>query len=69
MVVLNLFDKTKYKIILLSIVAICSIVFIFLKGGIIDSEYETYKKLEDYGINLVGKIKVSSYSGTKIGNV
>ena len=69
MVVLNLFDKTKYKIILLSIVAICSIVFIVLKGGIIDSEYETYKKLEDYGINLVGKIKVSSYSGTKKGNV
>ena len=42
MVVLNLFDKTKYKIILLSIVAICSIVFIVLKDGIIDSEYETY---------------------------
>lgn len=69
MVVLNLFDKTNYKIILLSIVAICSIVFIILKGGIINSEYEAYKTLDSYEINFVGKIKVSFYSGTEKGNV
>lgn len=68
-VVLNLFDKTKYKIILLSIVALCSITYIVLKGGIVGSEFETYKVLDDYGINLVGRMKVSSYSGTAKGNV
>lgn len=69
LVVLNLFDKTKYKIILLSIVAICSIVFIFFKGGIINAEYETYKTLDNYGIDFVGKIEVTSFSGTAQGNV
>lgn len=69
LVVLNLFDKTKLKIITLSIVTICTIVFIILKGGITNEVYETYRTLDDYEINFVGKIKISYFSGTSQGNV
>ena len=68
-VIINLFDKIKYKIILLSLITLCSVLFIVLKGGISSSEYETYKTLDNYGINFVGKIKVTSFSGTDKGNV
>ena len=68
-VVLNLFDKIKLKIITLSIVVIFIIGFIILKGGIINSEFETYKTLDDYQINFVGKIEVTYFSGTAQGDV
>ena len=67
-IVLNLFDKTKYKIILLSIVVICFFIFIVLNGGV-DPEYEAYKTLDNYGINFVGKIEVSFYTKTAKGKV
>lgn len=68
-VVVNLFDKTKLKLITLSIVAIITAIYIHLNGGIIDSEYETYKTLDNYEINFVGKIEVIYYSGTARGYV
>ena len=68
-VVLNLFDKIKLKIITLSIVVIFIIGFIILKGGIINSEFKTYKTLDDYQINFVGKIEVTYFSGTAQGDV
>ena len=68
-IVLNLFDKTKYKIILLSIVAAFTAVFIIFKGGIINTEYETYKSLDEYGIEFIGDIQITYFSGTAQGNV
>lgn len=68
-IVLNLFDKTKIKIITFSIVAVFTIVYIIIKGGIISSEYETYKTLDDFDINFVGTINVSYYYGTSKGKV
>ena len=67
--VLSLFDKIKFKVIALSIVVIFTAVFIILKGGIINSEFEIYKTLDDYHINFVGKIEVTSFSGTAQGDV
>ena len=53
----------------LSIVVIFTAIFIILKGGIINSEFEIYKTLDDYHINFVGKIEVTSFSGTAQGDV
>ena len=68
-VVFNLFDKTRYKIISLLIVTIFSFGYIVLNGGLLNAEYETYKVLDDYEIEFVGKIDVTYFSGTAQGNV
>ena len=68
-VVLYLFDKTKLKIITLSIVVIAIIIYSILKGGILFAEYETYKTIDNFDINFVGKIEITYYSGTAKGNV
>ena len=68
-VVLNLFDKNIFKIITLSIVAVISIAYILLKGGITNNEYETYRTLDNYEIEFVGDIKITYFSGTAQGNV
>ena len=39
-------------------------IYIILKGGIVTNKYETYKTLDSYGIDFVGKINVSYFSGT-----
>ncbi len=68
LVVLNLFDKRLYKIITIIIVGLFCLIYYF-KGGIINDEYETYRTLDSYEINFIGKIRVSSFSGTDEGNV
>ena len=67
-IVINIFDKNKLRIIALSIVALLSLGYVILNGGI-GSEYETIRTLDDLDIEFVGKIYVSSYSGTAKGNV
>ena len=49
-VVFNIFDKNKYRFISLFVVFVLSVIYISLKGGIINSEYETYKILDDFDI-------------------
>ncbi len=68
-ITLNMFDKNKLKIITLLIVTILTIIYIVLKGGIVHSEFETYKSLDDYDISFEGKIKVIDYKGSKNGKV
>ena len=68
-IVLAIFDKIKLKIISLSIVIISIVLYVILKGGVLASEYETYKVLEDYNIILDGEIYVSFFSGSAKGNV
>ena len=60
-IVCSLFDKTKYKVILLSLVTLCVAGYIVLKGGINTPVYETYKTLDNYDIKFEGKIYISSY--------
>lgn len=69
LIIFNVFDKSKLRAISLVIVLLFSIFYIFFKGGIADSEYETYRTLDEFGITFVGDIKVSDYSGTSKGNV
>ena len=69
LIVLNIFKKTKFKIISLLIVAICNVVYIVLIGGIINDEYETYRTIDNYEINFVGNIRVTNFNGTDKGNV
>ena len=68
-VVLNLFDRTKLKVITLLIVTIFSIIYVALNGGIINAEYETFKTLDNYGIDFAGEVHVTYFSGTAQGNV
>ena len=68
-IVLYLFDKKSYKIIILSIVALFTIIYIILSGGLFNAKYETYKNLDDYEITINGKIEVTFFSGTAQGNV
>ena len=68
-IVCGLFDKTKYKVILLSLVTLCVAGYIVLKGGINTPVYETYKTLDNYDIKLEGKISISSYDENTKGRV
>ena len=65
-IILGVLNKTKIRAICLVLVIIATIGYIYFKNGI-DSEYEVYKNLEEY--NLSGNVVVSSFSGTKKGNV
>ena len=67
LIVFNLFDKTKYKIISLGAVLAFSVIFLFLKGGMLDGEFEVYRTLDNY--NIVGNVEVTTFSGTAQGNV
>lgn len=68
-VVLNLFDRTKLKVITLLIVTIFSIIYVALNGGIINAEYEIFKTLDNCGIDFAGEVHVTYFSGTAQGNV
>ena len=68
-VVINLFDKKKLKVITLLIVAVFLAIYIIFNGGIINAEFETYRSLDNYEIDYVGKLEVVYFSGTKEGNV
>lgn len=68
-IVCSLFDKTKYKVILLSLVTLCVAGYIVLKGGINTPVYETYKTLDNYDIKFEGKIYISSYDENTKGRV
>lgn len=67
-IVLNIFDKPKLRIITLSIIALALIIYIIFKGGIFDQEYETYRTLEEYNIDFKGDIYISYFAGTAKGN-
>lgn len=68
-IVCSLFDKTKYKVILLSLVTLCVAGYIILKGGINTPVYETYRTLDNYDIKFEGKIYISSYDENTKGRV
>ena len=68
-VVLNLFDKTKHKVVSLVGVILLMIAYIVLKGGLFAKEYETYKALSEYNLNLSGEVYVSTFTGTAKGRV
>ena len=67
-VVFCLFDKKIYKIVSLSIVTLFVIAFLIFKGGIINKEYETFRSLDDFGIEFVGDISITMFTGTAKGN-
>lgn len=68
-ITLNVFDKKNLKVITLSIVAIFIAALVVIEGGLFSNKYETYKTLDSLDINFVGDIRITSYSGTKKGNV
>lgn len=68
-IVCSLFDKTKYKVILLLLVTLCVAGYIILKGGINTPVYETYRTLDNYDIKFEGKIYISSYGENTKGRV
>ena len=68
-VLFSIFDKKIYKIIGLSIIILFTIIYILLKGGIFNQEFETYRSIDDFGITYEGKLYVSYFSGTANGNV
>ncbi len=69
-VVLNLFDYKKYKLVSLGIALVALIAIIILRGGVGGSKYETYRNIDNLGITLVGKVEVISFTAqNKEGNV
>ena len=65
-VIMNLFDKIRLRIVAFGIVILFIVVYTFFRGGL-NSEYETIRSLDAY--NFSGNLKVSYYSGTKKGKV
>jgi hypothetical protein len=61
-VVLNLFDYKKYKLVSLGIALVALIAIIILRGGVGGSKYETYRNIDNLGITLVGKVEVISFT-------
>ena len=68
-IVLYLLDKWKLRIISWGAVVVFIIGYTIIKGGIISQEFETYKNMQEYDVNLQGEVVVSFFSGTRKGNV
>ena len=61
-VILNLFDNKKHRLVLFGITIIVLIATIVLRGGVGGSKYETYRNIDNLDITLVGKIEVVSFT-------
>ena len=66
-IVIGVLDKLKLRLFSFGTIIICMVIYIFLTGGFINSEFEVIKKLNEY--NLSGDVIVSSFISTKKGNV
>ena len=66
LVVFYLFDKVKLRAIALSLTFIFMIGYSFLVGGLMSSEFDVVKSLDEYP--FTGDIEITSFSGTKQGN-
>ena len=60
-VVLNLFDHKKYKLVSLGIALVSLVAIIILRGGVGGSKYETYRNIDYLDITLVGKLEIVSF--------
>ena len=65
-IILGVLNKPKLKVLSFVLVIISTVIYLFMIGGLED-EYDAYKSLEEYSIS--GNVVVSSFSGTKKGNV
>lgn len=65
-IILNLFDKTKLRVLAFGVIALYVIGNIIVIRGLVNSEYEVVRSLNEY--NLSGKVEVTSFSGTKNGD-
>ena len=63
-IVMNVIDKWKYRIIAFAVV-ILSILFLFFQGG---KDYETYRTLDTEVYPLKGEVLVTYFSGTENGS-
>jgi len=68
-IVLNLFDKKKIRLVLFGITLVMITTVIILNHGLFDSKFEAYFILDTYDITLVGKVEIISTSGNKEGSV
>ena len=69
-VVHYLFDKKHLKYISLGVAIISLIVLIFIRGGIGDDKFETYKNIDGFDIKLEGRIKITEFTAQdREGNV
>ncbi len=68
-VVLYLFDNTKLKLLSLGIAVIACITILIIKGGIGNSEYQTYRNIDYLDVEFNGKLELVEFSGTKKGFV
>lgn len=68
-IVFNIFDKAKYRIVSLVTVLLAIIGYSILVGGLFVQKFETYRPLDNYGINFDGDVYVSTFTSTAQGNV
>ena len=68
-IVLNLFDRKKERLICFIITLLFATGLMIWNGGIVNNEYETYKSLNDYNLVLDDDAYISSFIGTKKGDV
>ena len=66
-IVLNIFNKTKLKLLAFIITILFIIGYILLRGGLINSEYDVVRSLDKY--KLKGEVNVTLFTATKQGNV
>ena len=66
--VLNLFDKTKLRILAFVLTILFASAFLFLKGGFLNTEFEVIKSINEYNIQAE-ELSISSYKGTDKGDV
>ena len=68
-IVLNIFDKLKLRIISFILTIITIIVFSILNNGIVNPNYEVVRSLEQYEIEVSGEPYISTFYSTKAGKV
>ena len=68
-IIFNIFDKWKYRILAIMIPTIVMVAFVIINGGLVNNGFETYRSTNDFDIKLEDDAYVSYWSGTKKGEV
>ena len=68
-IVLNLFDKLKLRLICFGVTLLFIITYIILNSSFVNTEFEVYRSLSEFDITTSGEASVTFFSATKKGNV
>lgn len=68
-IVLSLFDKLRHRLFNFIVIGLFIVTYFVINGGLANSNFEVIRTLNEYNLDLNDDAYVSSFTGTKKGNV